>query len=335
MHRIGYLLTEGFQVMAVGTQTVFEFANVMAKEQIYTVTNYSMEGGALTSSIGAVLQTQRAEHHAQADTWMVSGVVNPLLQGPTQAQLGFIRDAAAGRCRRIVGLCTGSFVLAEAGLLDGKRVTTHWAYADTLASRYPTLRLEVDRIFIEDGGIWTSAGLTAAMDLALGMVEKDLGADLANEVARVLVMYHRRSGGQSQHSRLLALAPKSDRVQAALEFARKNLAGNLSVEALANYAHLSPRQFSRIFLKETGLTPAKAIEQLRVEAARHLVERGRTSIEQVARETGFRDRKHLREVFIRTLGVAPLSLRREADAATSASIDKARAREPEHHLAPA
>lgn len=321
--------------MAVGTQTVFEFANVMAKEQIYTVMNYSMEGGALTSSIGAVLQTQRAEDHTQADTWMVSGVVNPLLQGPTQAQLGFIRDAAKSRCRRIVGLCTGSFVLAEAGLLDGKRVTTHWAYADTLASRYPKLRLELDRIFIEDGGIWTSAGLTAAMDLALGIVEKDLGTDLANEVARVLVMYHRRSGGQSQHSRLLALAPKSDRVQAALEFARKNLAGNLCVEALANYAHLSPRQFSRIFLKETGLTPAKAVEQLRVEAARHLVERGRASIEQIARETGFRDRKHLREVFIRTLGVAPLSLRREADATTLASIDKARGREPERHLAPA
>ncbi|WP_419736527.1 GlxA family transcriptional regulator [Pseudomonas sp. COR18] len=309
MHRIGYLLSEGFQVMALGTQTVFEFANVVAQEPIYQLTNYSMEGGQVRSSIGAVVDTERADGQA-ADTWMVSGVVDPLAHEVSEAQLQFVRESAE-HCRRTVGLCTGSFVLAEAGLLDGRRVTTHWAYADALRQRYPAARVEVDRIFIEDKGVWTSAGLTAAMDLALGIVENDLGPELATQVARVLVMYHRRSGGQSQHSRMLALAPKSDRVQAALEHARANLAGDLTLETLAATVHLSPRQFSRVFLAETGLSPAKAVEQLRVESARHMIERGRHSLEVIARENGFRDRRHLREVFVRTLGVSPLSLRRE------------------------
>ncbi|QXI26526.1 GlxA family transcriptional regulator [Pseudomonas vanderleydeniana] len=309
MHRIGYLLSEGFQVMALGTQTVFEFANVVAKEQVYQLTNYSIDGGQVRSSVGAVVETERADQQA-ADTWMVSGVVNPLTHESSEAQLHFVREASS-RCRRTVGLCTGSFVLAEAGLLDGRRVTTHWAYADTLRQRYPAAQVEVDRIFIEDKGIWTSAGLTAAMDLALGIVENDLGSDLATQVARVLVMYHRRSGGQSQHSRMLSLAPKSDRVQAALEFARANLAADLTVEALATTVHLSPRQFARIFQAETGLSPAKAVEQLRVESARHMIERGRHPLEVIARENGFRDRRHLREVFVRTLGVSPASLRRE------------------------
>lgn len=311
MHRIGYLLTEGFQVMALGTQTVFEFANVVAKEQVYHLTNYSIEGGQVRSSVGAIVETERADEHANADTWMVSGVVNPLVKSASEAQLQFLRSIA-GRSRRTVGLCTGSFVLAEAGLLDGRHVTTHWAYAEAMREQFPTARVDVDRIFIEDRGVWTSAGLTAAMDLALGIVESDLGPELANKVARVLVMYHRRSGGQSQHSQMLALAPKSDRVQTALEYARAHLTGDLTVETLAAIVHLSPRQFTRVFLAETGLSPAKAVEQLRVESARYMIERGRHSLEVVARETGFRDRRHLREVFIRTLGVSPQSLRQDA-----------------------
>jgi transcriptional regulator GlxA family with amidase domain len=316
MHRIGYLLTEGFQVMALGTQTVFEFANVVAREPVYHLTNYSIEGGQVRSSVGAIVDTERADEHASADTWMVSGVVNPLIQSASDAQLQFLRNVA-GRSRRTVGLCTGSFVLAEAGLLDGRHVTTHWAYAEAMRQRFPSARVDVDRIFIDDRGVWTSAGLTAAMDLALGIVESDLGHALANKVARVLVMYHRRSGGQSQHSQMLALAPKSDRVQTALEFARAHLTGDLTVEALAATVHLSPRQFTRIFLAETGLSPAKAVEQLRVESARYMIERGRHSLEVIARETGFRDRRHLREVFIRTLGVSPLSLRQDAREDTS------------------
>jgi transcriptional regulator GlxA family with amidase domain len=150
------------------------------------------------------------------------------------------------------------------------------------------------------------------MDLALGIIEKDLGEAIANKVARVLVMYHRRSGGQSQHSQMLEIAPRSDRIQVTLDYARSNLSGALTVENLAKVAHLSERQFSRIFYSETGLSPAKAVEKLRIETARNMVERGHHSLEIIARETGFRDRRHLREVFIRKLGVTPQSLRREA-----------------------
>jgi transcriptional regulator GlxA family with amidase domain len=242
---------------------------------------------------------------------MVSGIVDPSAHKTSDDELKFVK-ATAGGARRTAGLCTGAFVLAQAGLLEGRRVTTHWAYAELLKAQFPNTRVESDHIFINDGSIWTSAGLSAAMDLALGIIEKDLGEAIANKVARVLVMYHRRSGGQSQHSQMLEIAPRSDRIQVTLDYARSNLSGALTVENLAKVAHLSERQFSRIFYSETGLSPAKAVEKLRIETARNMVERGHHSLEIIARETGFRDRRHLREVFIRKLGVTPQSLRREA-----------------------
>ncbi|WP_321840781.1 GlxA family transcriptional regulator [Paraburkholderia bannensis] len=323
MHRIGYFLTDGFQVMAIGTQTVFEIANVVAREQIYSVTNYSLAGGETKASLGVSVNTQPADSTAVADTWMVSGIVNPIGRTTAPEELRFVNEASA-QSRRTAGLCTGAFVLGEAGLLDGRRATTHWAFAAALQERWPEADVEADRIFIVDGPIWTSAGLTAAMDLALGMVEKDQGPEFANSVARALVMHHRRSGGQSQHSEMLSLAPKSDKIQLALEYARVNLSKPLRVDDLAKAAHLSTRQFGRIFLSETGESPAKAIERLRLEAARNMIERGRHSLETIARETGFRDRRHLREVFVRGFGVAPQSLRREAresDAARYVDLD--------------
>ncbi|MBW5804543.1 helix-turn-helix domain-containing protein [Burkholderia sp. COPS] len=311
MHRIGYLLTDEFQVMAIGTQTIFEFANVLARERVYQVTNYSVSGGPIRSSLGVSVVTEAMNSRTAADTWMISGVIDPTNHVTPASELELIVDASA-RSRRIAGLCTGAFALAEAGLLDGRRATTHWAYVEALKARYPLTQVEDDRIFIVDESIWTSAGLTAAMDLALGMVEKDLGPDIATSVARVLVMERRRSGGQPQRSQLLELAPKSDRIQMALAYARQNLSKPLRVDDLAKAAHLSTRQFGRIFLSETGQSPAKAIEQLRLEVARNMVECSRHSLEIIARETGFRDRRHLREVFVRGYGVSPQSLRRDS-----------------------
>ncbi|KVD40787.1 AraC family transcriptional regulator [Burkholderia sp. ABCPW 11] len=311
MHRIGYLLTDEFQVMAIGTQTIFEFANVLARERVYQVTNYSVSGGPIRSSLGVSVVTEAMNSRTAADTWMISGVIDPTNHVTPASELELIVDASA-RSRRIAGLCTGAFALAEAGLLDGRRATTHWAYVEALKARYPLTQVEDDRIFIVDESIWTSAGLTAAMDLALGMVEKDLGPDIATSVARVLVMERRRSGGQPQRSQLLELAPKSDRIQMALAYARQNLSKPLRVDDLAKAAHLSTRQFGRIFLSETGQSPAKAIEQLRLEVARNMVECSRHSLEIIARETGFRDRRHLREVFVRGYGVCPQSLRRDS-----------------------
>ncbi|MGH9916359.1 MAG: GlxA family transcriptional regulator, partial [Pyrinomonadaceae bacterium] len=163
-----------------------------------------------------------------------------------------------------------------------------------------------------DGSVWTSAGMTAGVDLALAMVEKDLGADIARLVAKSLVIYHRRAGGQSQFSTLLDLEPKSDRIQSALVYAKRNLQTALSVEQLAEAAHLSPRQFSRAFKAETGQSPAKAVENLRVEAARLMMEQGRLPIDTVAQETGFADRERMRRAFLRAFGQPPQVIRRNA-----------------------
>jgi transcriptional regulator GlxA family with amidase domain len=313
MHRIGYLLSDGFQVMALASQSVFEYANFVLGEPFYRMENYSAAGGDVRSSLGMTVSTRALSVRAPIDTWIAAGVTTPLTSSPPAEVLAFLRLAVT-RARRIAGICTGGFVLAEAGLLANRRATTHWAYARDMTSRYPDIRVEEDRIYIVDGPIWTSAGMTAGLDLALAMVEKDLGAEIARSVAHKLVMHQRRAGGQSQHSEMLDLAPKSDRIQNALNYARKNLNRPLTVEELAGEAHLSPRQFSRVFTLETGQSPAKAIEGLRLEAARLMIEKSRHSLETIAQETGFRDRRHMREAFMRGFGVPPQEVRREARA---------------------
>ncbi|WP_425930287.1 GlxA family transcriptional regulator [Pseudomonas sp. NyZ201] len=310
MHRVGYLLTDGFQVMSLATQAVFEFANMVAGEAIYRIQNFSVDGGTVRSSLGMYMDTLPLAAPGLADTWMITGTLTPLTP-PSEKVLESVRGFADG-ARRTAGLCTGGFILAQAGVLDHRRATTHWAYAKQLRELHPKIEVEEDRIFIVDGQVWTSAGMTAALDMALGMVEKDLGNEVARSVARQLVMYQRRSGGQSQHSELLTLSPKSDRIQAALDYARRNLGRPLSVEELAEAVHLSPRQFTRVFTAETGQSPAKAVERLRLEAARVMIEQSRHSLDVVAKEAGFRDRRHLREVFIRGYGVPPQAVRRDA-----------------------
>ena len=222
------------------------------------------------------------------------------------------------RCRRVASTCVGAFVLAEAGLLDGRRATTHWHRARELQARFPNVKVEEDRIFIIDGPVWTSAGMTAGIDLALAMVEQDLGADVARAVARKLVVYHRRAGGQSQHSALLELEPKSDRIQSALAYAKRNLETPLTVGQLAEAAHLSPRQFSRAFRAETGQSPAKAVENLRIEAARLMMEQSRHPIDVIARQTGFADRDRMRRAFLRAFGQPPQVIRRNVRAQAAA-----------------
>lgn len=310
MHRIGYLLTDGFQMLALGTQSIFEFANGVLEQPYYLVEQYAMQAGGVRSSMGVTVACKAIGEAGRLDTLMVLGVTDPL-GNPTPADLAdYLRHANIWR--RVAGICTGAFTLAEAGLLDGRRVTTHWAYGRMLQQRHPHASVEEDRIYMVDGPVWTSAGMTAGLDLALALVEKDLGNDVARTVAHKMVMHQRRAGGQTQHSELLQLSPKSDRIQNVLSYARKNLHRAVSVEELADSANLSPRQFSRVFTAETGQSPAKALEGLRLEAARLMIEQSRHPLEIIARETGFRDRRHLREAFVRGFGVAPQSLRREA-----------------------
>ncbi|HCW3749190.1 GlxA family transcriptional regulator [Acinetobacter baumannii] len=309
MPSIAFVVFDQFQSMSLAAQSVFEFANYVQNENYYKVITISPSGGLIQSSSKISIMTD-AFDETIFDTIIFAGNY----EGSTGIPDSVIEYAkkSINSSRRIAAICTGSYVLATAHLLDHRKATTHWHYASDLQTRFPLITVDIDRIFMIDGNIWTSAGMTAGIDLALEMVEQDLGGDIARKVAQKLVMYHRRAGGQSQHSELLDLNPKSDRIQTALTYAKKNLASNLSVEHLAEIVNLSSRQFSRIFTAETGQTPAKAIESLRIESARLLLEQGRLSLEQIANETGFKDTRHMREVFLRTLAQPPQVIRRNA-----------------------
>jgi transcriptional regulator GlxA family with amidase domain len=310
MQHVGFVVMPGFQMMSLAALTVFELANRELEKPVYAVRLLSETGGLIQSSSGIGVMTEPFGD-VKLDTLLVggSGVKNAVTPGVK----AFLRKAVK-RHRRVASTCVGAFVLADAGLLDGRRATTHWNRARELQTRFSKVRVEEDRIFIIDGPIWTSAGMTAGIDLTLAMVEQDFGADLTRSIARKLVMYHRRAGGQSQFSALLQMDPKSDRIQAALAFARLNLDKPLTVSQLAEAAHLSPRQFSRAFRAETGESPAKAVEKLRVEAARLMMEQSRHPADEVARQTGFADRDRMRRAFVRNLGRPPQTIRQNARA---------------------
>ncbi|MDF1632436.1 GlxA family transcriptional regulator [Mycoplana sp. MJR14] len=305
MREVGFIMEDGFQVMGLAALSAFEFANETLGADTYRLTVMSEKGGTVFSSLGIRIETQPLG--AFPDTLMVVGELVPRRASPG------LRDylkTAGHESRRVAGVCTGAFLLAEAGLLDGRGATTHWAHARALQERFPQIAVNEDRIFVNDSNIWTSAGMSAAIDLTLALIEEDHGAELARSIARKLVVYHRRPGGQSQFSALLELEPRSDRVRRALVYAKEHLRNALSVEELAEAASLSPRQFSRIFREETGQSPAKAVERLRLEAAKVMLEDGRHSMDIVARDTGFADRDRMRRAFLRFFGQPPQSLRR-------------------------
>ncbi|HTO98293.1 MAG TPA: GlxA family transcriptional regulator [Myxococcales bacterium] len=226
-----------------------------------------------------------------------------------RAVLGWLRRMAP-RVRRLASVCTGAFLLAEAGLLEGKTVTTHWSRAAELARRHPGVRVEEDRIWVREGSLWTSAGVTAGMDLALAMIEEDLGAEIALGVARAMVMYLRRPGDQSQYSAPLRLqAAETPSVRALVAWAADHPASDLSVPALAHRAGKSPRHLTRVFRKELGVAPAEAVEQLRLEGARRLLQQSAASLEEVAARCGFGSAEVLRRAFLRALHVTPSAYR--------------------------
>lgn len=317
MQRIGFVVSPGFQVVSLAALSAFEFANSSDKGPAYDVHVLSEAGGSVPSSLGLSIETKRLGSSV-FDTVIVCGSMDDVhgrvdVRPATAGVLAFVRKASK-RSRRVASICSGAFILAEAGLLDGRSATTHWCAARDLQARYPTVKVNEDRIFIVDGPMWTSAGASAGVDLALAMIEEDLGAEVARVVAKKLVLYQRRGGGQSQHSLLLEMDAKPDRIQSVLTYAKQNLRAALSVERLAKVAHLSPRQFSRAFQAATRRSPAKAVEGLRVEAARAMMEQGHDSIDDVARESGFTSRDHMRRAFLRVYGQPPQALRRQARA---------------------
>jgi transcriptional regulator GlxA family with amidase domain len=310
MHRVGFIVPQRFQLMSLAALTAFELANLPPVGQRYDIHLLSEHGGPVRSSGGMTLET-KAFGDPAFDTVIV-GSITAFEMAPSDANLiAFVREAAKAS-RRTASICSGAFVLAEAGLLDGRRATMHWAHAADFRARFPDVRTEEDRIFINDGPIWTSAGMTAGIDLILALIDNDLGPEAAKLVAKLLVMNQRRMGGQKQHSALLDMTPKSDRIELVLAHIHQNLRNALSIEELAAVASLSPRQFSRAFLAETGQSPAKAVERLRLEAARFMIEEGRHTVNVVAQETGFADRERMRRAFLRTFGVPAEVLRRNA-----------------------
>lgn len=310
--RIAFVIFPGFQLLdAAGPISAFEIADRF-RPGAYEIHILAPEAGLTASTSGAKLHAE-ALGDGPWDTILVSGGDATRALSEWTAIVAWLRRAAPA-ARRACSVCSGAYFLAEAGLLDGRRCTTHWGRTDHFQRRYPKARLDADRIFVRDGDIWTSAGITAGIDLSLALIEDDLGADVARRVAQQLVVHQRRPGGQSQFSALIELGGRSGRFADLMDWMRAHLAEPLTVERLAGQTAMSPRNFARAFAAETGTTPAKAVERLRLEAARTEVEAGRTPIDHVAERVGFGDPERMRRAFLRAFGQPPQALRRAARA---------------------
>ena len=311
MKHIGLLVFPDFNILDLsGPLAAFDVPRHEAEPTPYRLTAFSEHGGAIMSSCGVSVNTVPLAR-ARIDTFIAVGGRGAIPASKRAPLIGLVRNAAA-RAHRVCSVCSGAFLLAEAGLLEGRSVTTHWEYAQRFQQAFPDVRLECDRIYIRDGNLWTSGGVTAGIDLALALIEEDLGAEAARRASRVLVVYHRRVGGQAQFSAMLEMQPETDRLRRALHFAREHLHEPLPVERLAASVHVGARQFSRLFLRETGETPAKAVERMRAEVAHAHVTGTAEPIEAIARRVGFADAERMRRAFIRLYGQPPQAVRRIA-----------------------
>ena len=299
-----------------GPTEVFSLADRAAANPAYTIELVALRDGPIRTSSGLTLTPTRAagDSHGPIDTLVVAGGLGARDAAREERLIEWIRSAA-GRSRRVASICTGAFMLARAGLLDGRRATTHWAACEALRRNYPEIDVEPDPIFVRDGNVYTSAGVTAGIDLALALVEEDLGRRAALDVARSLVLFVRRPGGQAQFSAGLAGQAAGRRSLRELQdWLADNLDQDLSVAALAERSFMSPRNFARVFAREVGATPASYVESLRLERARLLLETTDLQLEQLARRCGFGTIETLRRVFTRRLRVGPSDYRRRFSA---------------------
>ena len=302
-----FYLCEGFQLLDLaGPTAALTAANRLLGSEHYRIELVSNAGGTVQGDAGLALETRPAGSVEAEAIVVVGGRVEPMMEAENVAG---IRRASIG-VSSIASICTGAFLLAAAGYLDRKRATTHWQFAQRLQDLYPKVTVDADRIFINDGAIWTSAGMTAGIDLMLARIEFDNGAELAKAVSRELVVYHRRPGGQSQYAAISQMEPQTDRIRKALTYARDHLSEPLPIDRLAEAACLSVRQFARLFRKETGETPARAVERLRCEAARIRLRDSNEPVGTVARLVGFADTERMRCAFLRSYGHPPQTQRR-------------------------
>jgi transcriptional regulator GlxA family with amidase domain len=308
-HRIFILAYEGCQLLDVtGPAAVFGAANEAHGQAFYDLRIVSPDGGAVTTNSGVAIQSRKIS--GQPDTWLVAGGSLGLKAAMERGDLRRWLNAVAPKTRRYGSVCTGAFVLAAAGLLDGRRVATHWASCERLAENFPNLEVDADSLYVVDGKIWTSAGVTTGIDMALALVEADLGAAMANLIARHFVLYARRPGYQSQFSPLLQAQTEAEAPFAKLiVWMQENLDQPLDVPALAARAGMTERSFYRKFTEATGKTPAHFVEGLRLDAARALLTKG-LPIKTIAGKVGLNSPARLGQAFERRFGMAP-SLFRE------------------------
>lgn len=302
------------QVLDVtGPLQVFASANELTKEKgmppPYAPKVVAQHGGPVISSAGLALMTEPLpEANAQLNTLIVPGGRGVEIAATDMGLVAWVR-ARAATAHRTVSVCTGAFLVAATGLFDGRRVATHWERCQDLAQRFPSITVEANPIFVQDGPMWSSAGVTAGIDLSLALVEEDLGRDLALAVARDLVVYLKRPGGQAQYSAMLSLQ-RSHRFAALHDWMRENLADELTLSQLAKQCGMSERSLSRRYVEETGVTPARAVERLRIETARSLLIDTNLPIKSVAKQCGFQNEETLRRSFARLFSISPQDYRR-------------------------
>jgi transcriptional regulator GlxA family with amidase domain len=308
---VSCLLFDGFVLLDMaGPITSFETA-AQCGVPGYSIEILASADGNVTSSCGVKVGAVDFRRSQGCDILLVPGGADVQDWQRSAQLLPFIRTVAKSG-RRVASVCSGAFLLAEAGILAGKTATTHWRKAAELAKRYPSTNVDPDSLFVRDGNIWTSAGISSGIDLALAMIQDDYGFSVARSVAQILVVAVNRPGGQSQHSALLELVQSDNRFNEVLVWARSHLSATLNVESLAERAALSVRQFTRAFTASIGMAPAKAIERLRLESARAAIEAGARSLDQVARDSGFGNADRMRRAFIRSYGLPPQAIRRQA-----------------------
>jgi transcriptional regulator GlxA family with amidase domain len=296
-----------------GPVQVFASANDFATEAgatpPYELRVVTQAGRSVTASAGVGLAAVPLPPVGSTlDTLMIAGGQGVEAAAADPALVDWVRQRAKD-ARRVASVCTGAFLLAASGVLDGRRATTHWSLCAELARRFPAIRVEPDPIFVRDGSIWTSAGVTAGIDLALALVEHDLGRTAALAVARYLVVFLKRPGGQAQFSTALALQAAEDKFGALHDWINEHLADDISLPVLARQAGMSERSFSRHYAEATGLTPARAVEQLRVEAARRLLLESRLPAKRISQRCGFGSEETMRRSFLRLLAVSPQDYR--------------------------
>lgn len=312
--RIEILAFPSFQLLDVsGPAQVFGSTNDLLAgadgARPYAIAVVAKGGGRLTASAGVALDVAALPTaEAPLDTLFVAGGPGVAAAAADPELIEWLA-ARAAQARRVASVCTGAFLLAAAGLLDGRRAATHWAHCADLARDYPQVRVEPDPIFVRDGDVWSSAGVTAGIDLALALVEADLGRAVALAVARRLVVFLKRPGGQAQFSAALSLQASDDRFDDLHGWIAAHLADDLSLSVLARQARMSERSFSRHYAHMTGSTPARAVERLRVEAARRFLSDSKLPMKRIAQRCGFGSEETMRRSFQRLLAVAPQDYR--------------------------